>query len=366
VKGVRLKISGKPECDACARELLLSTGPMKSGLMRFLLKLSLLGIPFILLMGGILLMDPFRVIYRYNFGDYYNEQPYELNRDYVSTEMLLARVRQSSPPNAFIFGSSRSFSYRCETMQRYVSGGRCFHYPAASENLFGIYSKIRLIDRLNVKLDHALVVLDYSAFGIENRKDHLHILHPEETQDGWVDYQMAFVKASFSRFFILKYLDYKLFGKVRPYMSDIFQIKPGTVRIDPLTNDYFFEAEEQQLAADAERFYRERAQLFPPRTARPPVYAKPAIGEVQRQYLLEMKSVFDKYQTNYRIVVSPLYDQVSLNRADLAALEEVFGKDRVFDYSGANQITREMRNFYDAGHYRPFVADDIMREIYTK
>jgi hypothetical protein len=319
-----------------------------------------------MLMGGILLTDPFRVIYKYDFGDYYNEQPFELNRDYVSTEMLLSKAKQSTPPNAFIFGSSRSFSYRCETMQQSVPGARCFHYPAASENLFGIYSKIKLIDRHNIPMEHALIVLDYSAFEVENRKDHLHILHPEETGDGWVEYQMAFIKASFSRFFIVKYLDYRLFGKVRPYMSDIFQIKPGTVRIDPVTNDYFFEAEERQLAADSDRFYLERAALFPPRNSGQPPSARAAIGETQRKYLSEIKSVFDKYQTNYRIVISPLYDQVSLNRADLAALEEVFGKDRVFDYSGANSITADMRNFYDTGHYRPFVADEIMREIYRK
>lgn len=314
-------------------------------------------------LGTVLISDPFKVIYKHNFGNYYNDQPYELNRDYVSTEMLLARYRQS-PPDAFIFGSSRSFPYHCDSWQQQIPQASCFHYPAASENLYGIYSKIKLIDRLNLKLAHALLIMDYHAFDVESRKDHLHILHPRETGEGWLNYQVAFIKAYFSKFFILKYIDYKLSRQVHSYTRDIFQIKPEMVRIDPATNDYFFEAEERQLAADEAAFYQNRSSLFPlPKEQE----AEPVIGESQLRYLTEIKAIFDKHHSDYRIIISPLYDQVSLNRADLVRLEEIFGKEHVSNYSGKNDINLNMRNFYDPDHYRPFVAEAIMRkDMYSK
>ena len=136
------------------------------------------------------------------------------------------------------------------------------------------------------------------------------------------------------------------------------------VRIDPATNDYYFEAEERQLTADEAAFYQNRRSLF----LLPKEHeAESVIGESQLRYLTEIKAIFDKDHSDYRIIISPLYDQVSLNRADLARLEEIFGKEHVLNYSGKNDITVNMRNFYDPDHYRPFVAEAIMRkDMYSK
>lgn len=338
---------------------------MNSGLLRLFSRIFLLGAPLMICVGAVLVGDPFKVIYPHTFGDYYNDQPYELNRDFVSTELLLSRYRQS-PPDAFVFGSSRSFPYHCDSWRQHIPQARCFHYPAASENLYGIYSKIKLIDRLNLRVAHALLIMDYHAFDVESRKDHLHILHPQETGEGWLNYQTTFLKACFSKFFILKYIDLKLTGRVHSYTRDIFQIEPGIVRIDPDSNDYFFEAEERQLTADEEQFYQKRALLFPSKETLGEREAEAVIGEAQLRYLTEIKAIFDKDRSDYKIIISPLYDQVSLNRADLARLENIFGKARVFNYSGKNDITVNMRNFYDPDHYRPFIADAILRDAYSK
>ncbi len=91
-----------------------------------------------------------------------------------------------------------------------------------------------------------------------------------------------FLKAYFSKLFIIKYIDYNLSGKIRPYAQDVFQIEPGSVRIDSISNDYFFEAEERQLALDRDGFYQERKALFPARDTSRSHYANPAIGASQR------------------------------------------------------------------------------------
>ena len=74
---------------------------VNGAIVKFFYRIFLLGAPLMICLGTVLISDPFKVIYKHNFGDYYNDQPYELNRDYVSTEMLLARYRQSPPDAAW-------------------------------------------------------------------------------------------------------------------------------------------------------------------------------------------------------------------------------------------------------------------------
>ena len=44
----------------------------------------------------------------------------------------------------------------------------------------------------------------------------------------------------------------------------------------------------------------------------------------------------------------------------------LFGKDRVYDYSGSNDITADYHNYYELSHYRPSVSARILRDIYSR
>jgi len=79
-----------------------------------------------------------------------------------------------------------------------------------------------------------------------------------------------------------------------------------------------------------------------------------------------MRDIFQRHGTDARIVINPLYDQIALNPKDLAVLREIFGESKVFDFSGANAITEEMRNYYDPGHYRPPIANWVMEQVYRE
>ena len=93
-------------------------------------------------------------------------------------------------------------------------------------------------------------------------------------------------------------------------------------------------------------------------------YCEPVIKESQRQMLAEIKKIFTKHHTSYRIVISPQYDQIKFNPEDLRYLEDLFGKDFVFDFSGRNILTENYKNYYDKFHYRPQVSRQIMEIIY--
>ena len=78
-----------------------------------------------------------------------------------------------------------------------------------------------------------------------------------------------------------------------------------------------------------------------------------------------MQRTFAKHRTRLRVIVSPLFGQVSLADADRRELEHIFGRDRVFDHSGVNRFTADSRNFYEESHYRPHVARELLELAYA-
>jgi hypothetical protein len=86
----------------------------------------------------------------------------------------------------------------------------------------------------------------------------------------------------------------------------------------------------------------------------------------QRRLLSSMAQIFARHGTRVRVVVSPLYDQIRLHPADLAALREIFGQDNVVDFSGDNPMTSDVRNYYESSHFRPPVARAILSGLYTR
>jgi hypothetical protein len=53
-----------------------------------------------------------------------------------------------------------------------------------------------------------------------------------------------------------------------------------------------------------------------------------------------------------------------MNVNDLRYLTNLFGKENVYDFSGINEYTESIYNYYENSHYRPYVADEIMKKLY--
>ena len=84
----------------------------------------------------------------------------------------------------------------------------------------------------------------------------------------------------------------------------------------------------------------------------------------QKLMLENIATILKKHDSNAKIVISPLYDQLQLNEKDLAYLKNLFGPNNVYDFSGINRITSDYKNYYENSHYRPHVAKEIMDTIY--
>jgi hypothetical protein len=326
-------------------------------LLRLIWRLAPFGLPLVLSLVGYLACDPFRVLRRP--ATFYDGEPVILNRDVVSTEEFLRLA--PTRPNAFVFGSSRSLAFRSSDWRRYLpSDARPFHFDAWLESVYGVERKVAFLDAHGAELRDVLFVIDTQGFErTTNQYSHLFIKHPRLSGEPALLFHGLFAGSFFANLFVVKYFDWKLFGTMRPYMLDVFDPKP--MQHFPATNDLTFRAYEDELDQGEDAYYARRTAIF---KRQPPSTAAPFLGATQVALLESMQRTFAKHRTRLRVLVSPLFGQVSLAEIDRRELERIFGRSFVFDHSGVNRFTENPRNFYEESHYRPHVARELLELAY--
>ncbi len=324
-------------------------------------RLFLLAVPLLSVVAIYVICDPFKVLWSHHFGNYYDQAaPVELNRDYASLQIFL-KNNPEQKYNSFILGSSRSFPLHVDTWQKLIPGARPFHYPAASESLYGILLKLRYLNANKIPLKHVILEISVNLVDGSVRTSYTHILPHLLTGESWLEFQYRFFRSYFRALFFLKYSVFVLTGgHVNLASQDALAYRPGSVRIDPITNDYFFEAQERDLAENEDTFYAKRSQFFQRVTG----CFRQVMGPVEKQYLEEIRDIFRQNGTDYRIWLPPTYDQICINPNDIALLRDVFGPDKVFNFAGINEWTESRQNFYDPTHVRPFIGDKMIEEMY--
>ena len=338
---------------------------MNASVQRFCLKAAILAAPFLVVLSTYLVCDPFRVLRTYDFGDYYDQAaPVELNRDYVSLQ-LFWKYFPEKRFDSLIFGSSRSFPFHCDAWAKYIPGASPFHYPAASENIYGVLKKLTYLDSKGIRLRNALLELGRPALaGATPRYDATHRLPYALSGESWLDFQGGFLKAFLTDFYFAKYMDFKLRGGVDAFSRSVLGIRPGAIHISPQTNDLYFASFDRELAENPVDYYTRHGADFPPHADAVPACAEPVILGAQRDVLARIRAELDRQGTDYRILLTPEYGQECLNPLDARELVNIFGEDRVFNFLGVNEFTSTKTNFYDAEHVRPAVADRILAAIY--
>lgn len=335
-------------------------------LRRLFLKLLLVTLPVWAVLLLYVWQDPFSVVHRYD--SYYGAKDSSIvvskNLDFVATQTLIQNYPRYHY-DSYIFGGSRSGYYKVAQWLRYLPAGSSpYHFNGNSETLYGVERKVAYLERNNMPIRNAIIVMDHEMLkGTENTKDYLSIKHPALSQEGWLAFHKPFIQGFFDRKFLVAWCDYKLNGKVEPYM-----LKDGTLhRSYVWYNNRYNELTMQSLAdsqrINPERFYKARERFFykrPDKEQKAPV----VIQDVQLKMLQHIANVLYKNSAHYKIIINPLYDQVKLNPADLDVLQRLFGKDNVYDLSGKNDITESKYNYYENSHYSPEVAARIMDSVY--
>lgn len=324
----------------------------------FLKKLLIFGSPMLLLVASYFVFDPFHVVRNYDaYPDNYLES---YNRNRISTQVFLNNNAEQDY-KSFVFGSSKSSVFYTEDWAKYIDDPNPYHFDASNEIISGIASKIDFIDQQGNNIKNALVIFDGETFNstIDTANSIIHIQDYNWSGQHPFLYQLVFFKAFFKDMYFVKFFDKLIFKKYRPYMYGAFENKH--MLYTPVNNDFIFQGYIDQLKEDSLAYYNR--DLFYKRSD-DELTANPGIEPYQVNYLNNMKAIFDKHNTNYKIVFGPNYDQKKVGPEDLAIVNKIFGNANVYDFTGQNELTNPLANYYEIYHYKPAVARKVLEEIY--
>jgi hypothetical protein len=324
----------------------------------YLKKILIFLIPLYIIVLSYIVFDPFKVIYSYD--TYYENNQFEftvINRDMASFETF-KKLNPIVKYNSFILGNSTSFYYRTNTWNKIIHSNQSMHINASNESLYGEYIKLKYFDENNIPITNAIIILDKSILNqVDPNKGILFMKHPEWNNTSKLAFHFEYLKAYFDRHFFLDFLKYKIFH----YYNNTKQYHIwGYKTINNELDDVFTE---QLIKKDSLNYYNNVKSLFIKKDNNEYV-STPIIGKAQELLLLKMANILNKKQTNFKIIITPHSDQIKISKSDLTKIEKIFKKKNVYDFSGKNWITTNIQNYYEPNHYKPYVADSILKIIY--
>ena len=326
---------------------------------KILLKGLLLTFPFLLLLGYFLIEDPMKVVYP-------TESPLEKGV-LINDRLYQYRWLYSKPYpyNAFIFGSSRSKAFHTDVWSRYLKNAVPFHMGVNDETLLGLSKKIKALPEMGYKVDYALLTLDYRLLSlIREHSGHIMLEHYKVSGTSTLEYYKAFFTAFLKPDFLRAYYLWETQGFADQSLNNY--IFTEDFAYDKKTGDHRYFGFEEELKKDSLSYYRNRTNRFYQRNQEKQNEAPQIIGEEQKKLLLDILSSFKKLQTRYKIIITPNYDQLKFNKKDFLWLSENFGQRNVFDFSGINEMTKDVGNYYEERHFKPYIANKIIDNVYTE
>lgn len=328
-------------------------------LVKFSIKLCLFLSPLIFLIIVYLITDPFKIIRTYE--EYPDNFAKSLNRDRISTQIFLNNYQKYNY-KSFIFGSSRSSVFYAHEWGKHINDETPYHFDASCETISGVATKLKFIEAKGNKIENVLFVFDRSLFNYE--QDTLGSVFVQDYRVSgldWWKYHTIFLNTYFSKGFFVAFYDNLITGNFRNYMKQFLEFRK--INYTPVVNDFIFTSYIEQIKKDSIGYYNQ-PDFFYKRSNNKNLPAK-AIKAYQLNYLAMIKASLLKNKTKYKIVLGPTYDQHYFNKEDLETLIKYFGKENVYDFSGINNYTKNIANFYEIYHYKPSVANDIMNKIYA-
>lgn len=320
-------------------------------------KLLLGALPFVAVLALYFINDPFMVLRSYKR---YDKPQMFLNEGMVGWRTYL-NYRDSLHFDSFIMGNSCTMAFRTVEWEKFLDGGSAMRFFDNLECLGGACQKLQMLDMMKANIKNVLLVMDWNSFqNSEPPTGYLHVLPPEVSGINPVKYHFQYLQGFLYPNTLLPYLDYKLFNTYRSYMNGVIN-NYGTIR-NPFTNDAI-NPRDELIEKEGERYWISHKHDFPPRNEEPKE-TNQVIYQAHLKALYTIRNICRKHGTNLKIVIGPNYKQVKMNSADLKQLQKVFGEGVVYDFSGANEYTADIHNFYEAGHYRPCLGNVIMKNIY--
>ena len=330
---------------------------------RFFRFCLLLCVPLVIMVILYVSIDPFKVIRHYDVY-YQSGDVVNLNRGYVSS-MHYANHQKEYNYDSFIFGNSRSIAYHCGEWKKYLSPSNvCYHFDVSGGSVGELLSEIKFIIERG-SLRNALIILDNELLSFTEQDGILFAMPPIlKKGKGRFEFQKQYFIGFYKPAFFVAYMDYQISKKYKRYMGYTIVNDSLKMDYDSITNELFWNKHEK-LIEEGEYYDVERVKCFN-NVQFPDEISRIALNKERIDMLKEIKSIFDLQATDYRIVISPHYNQRKINPNDLQVLYDIFGQNYVFDFSGVNKWTSDYHNYYEDSHYRSCVANEIMQIVYSE
>lgn len=330
----------------------------QSAFLRLVRKLMWFALPFWALIALYVYDDPFMVLRKYDLYD----SDVMLNEHHVGWQ-IYQNHKDSVHFNSFILGNSCTMAFRCGEWEKYLApGDRAIRLFGNGETLKAISLKLHALEKEGAEIKNVLMILDrtsLSRFSLLN--GYSNVLPAAISGDSPFTVQMEFIQAFAMPDFLFPYLKYRITGRV----------EPGTKRMNPYgrirdsRNNDSFNPREKMIEQEGEAYWKNRKKEFPEREGTV-VVEEPVIFQQQRVLLEEIRKVLRSHDTSVRILISPDYHQKELHPNDREILQSIFGKENVYDFSGINEFTEDYHNYYESGHYRPLLGNQLLERIYHK
>jgi len=324
-------------------------------------KALILFLPLLSIMASFIIIDPFGIIHSDN-------PKYEGSDDYYATELYLRNTKKIAY-NAFVFGNSKSMAFLSTDWKKYVKDGVFFKFGVPGESIYNVYNKINLIDEKGDSLKNVILVLDAAMIlNWKNTSSHLqgpvYKHHPLTQGESWLTFYAAFFKYYLSDFFFLNVIKEGLFSKeAKTKGNDFLQTKKV---FNSNTNEFFLSDVENEIQNQGYLNYYKKHELeFKTPSSQTDSHNKIELHELDKQYLKEMKLLFEKHKCNYKIIIGPVWKNNPMPIEVKEELERICGKDRVFDFSDFEMINNDSTYFYERSHYRPIAGNLILNKIYS-
>ena len=317
-------------------------------------KLCVLLGPFLLIMVFFFCADPMRIIYTYSSPT--------TKGVLMNDRLFQARYLEDNAAkyHSFILGSSRSKAFKTESWNRVSGTDSSFHLGVNDETLFGIEKKLEYLDKKGVKIKDVLILLDHRILSLsKNQQAHIFREHPSVSGESTLEFYKKFFVGFFKPEFLRAYIDWQYSGVYKLYMKNYifkedFQYNAGSGDID-------YTGYEKEIEQDSTGYYEVNKTVFYQRVEKA---AAPSLSEEGKALLLKTKEILQKQQARYKIILTPNYDEEKINAEDLDFLKDTFGAAAVYDFSGKSDITAEIGNYYEEKHFKPYIAEELMKRVY--
>ncbi len=319
---------------------------------------------FILLLSAILAIPTALYVKKDVYADFGIKQNYSWKYFFqslgdVSTKKL---IHSDKNYNSFIFGSSRACSVYACYLQEKIPSSSFFHYANWGETVGGMYKKLKLIDDLSMPIENAIIYIDtdftFEDNGEPRENDHYLITEEKQHEQLLRHYRSFFSNINSDKLKLL------MGGTIEGDQFPNWESDKITNDSNYLCNDANIEAY-GEISKDA-AYLSEIDSLknvgFLYERPRKQAYKASQISDTEKAYLSKIKTLLDKHQTQYYVIITPLYDQLKFSDEDYHVLSSYFG-EHLYDFSGISEITNDASNYPDKVHFLRHISKEMLDSV---